>query len=191
MKKIAIIAILTLVSVLVFAQGEEEESPGDAMSGLESLPEGMVTEFDKTVEVAGMTVSWTVMGDMIRFQMAAPTRGWVSIGFDPSRQMADADMIIGYIEDGEVFIRDDYGTGAVRHGADVDNGGESNIVDAAGFENSGVTTIQFSIPLDSGDALDKVLVPGGTHRMIVAYGPDRADDFGTYHSSRGGTDIEI
>ena len=195
MKRIALLTIVLLVAAFAFANGEEEArdesgTPAGEMAGdMERLPEGMITEFDQTVEVAGVTVSWAVMGEMIRFQMSAETRGWVSIGFDPSRQMAEADMIIGYVEDDQVFVRDDWGTGAVRHGADTENGGTDNIVDAVGFQNSGVTTIQFTIPLNSGDELDKVL--GGSHKMIVAYGPDRADDFGTYHAGRGSIDIEI
>ena len=40
-------------------------------------------------------------------------------------------------------------------------------------------------PQLSGDPLDKPLVPGSTYKIIASHGPDGADDFGTYHASRG------
>ncbi|MCK4516427.1 MAG: hypothetical protein KAU31_14290 [Spirochaetaceae bacterium] len=64
-----------------------------------------------------------ILGAFLVLLMSAVTTGWIAAGFDPSRQMADANIIIGYVADGEVFLRDDFGTGNVRHGADVDNGG--------------------------------------------------------------------
>ena len=54
-----------------------------------------------------------------------------------------------------------------------------------------MTSISFTIPLDSGDALDKPLVPGVSYKVIVAYGPDGADEFGTYHGSRGSFEAEL
>jgi hypothetical protein len=105
--------------------------------------------------------------------------------------MADANIIIGYVENGELFISDDYGVGAIRHEHDVDNGGEDDIVDAEGEERDGVTVIRFTIPLDSGDAMDKPLVPGNSYKVIVAHGPNGADDFGTYHATRGSFEMDL
>ena len=104
---------------------------------------------------------------------------------------ADANIIIGYVSDEEVFLRDDYGIGNVRHGADVDNGGTYDLSDVEGSEAGGVTTVSFTMPLDSGDALDKPLVSGSTYKMLMAHGPDGADDFGTYHGSRGSVEINL
>ena len=54
-----------------------------------------------------------------------------------------------------------------------------------------MTSISFTIPRNSGDALDKPLVPGVSYKIIVAYGPNGADEFGSYHGSRGSFETEL
>ena len=60
-------------------------------------------------------------------------------------------------------------------------GGSDDISAASGDETDGTTTIRFTIPLDSGTPGDKPLVPGNTVEVLLAYGPDDADDFDGYH----------
>jgi hypothetical protein len=124
--------------------------------------------------------------------MAAVTTGWISVGFDPTDKMADANILIGYVSDGTVFLRDDFGNGQVRHAADTQLGGEEHLSNPEGDEINGATRIQFTIPLDSGDKYDRPLEPGKTYKVIYAYGPDGKDDFGAYHSrSRGSFEITL
>ncbi len=189
MKRIAFFAVMTLAAATLAFSGGEEEAAGDEMS-TEAAPVVMFEDSESVTE-AGVTVQWRVEGDNLTVVMSAETEGWVSVGFDPSRQMADANIIIGYVDDGEVFVRDDYGTGSVRHGADVENGGVDNLSNVQGSEAGGVTTIRFTIPLDSGDSMDKPLEVGSSYTVIVAYGPNRADDFGSYHSSRGSFEMQL
>lgn len=135
--------------------------------------------------VAGVTVRWLREEALLSVHLSARTTGWIAIGFDPTRQMAGANIIIGYVADGELEIADDYGTGPYRHGRDIENGGTDDIVNAAGLEENGTTSIRFSIPVDSGDPLDNVLVPGESYSVIVAHGQNGADDFSSYHANRG------
>ncbi len=180
--------VLLMSSAAAFGGGESESVEPGAGAGA-AVVETM--EGYSSASASGVNVQWKVDGDAISVQMSAATTGWIAVGFDPSRQMADADIIIGYVADGEVFLRDDFGIGKVRHGADVDNGGTDDLSNIEGTEIGGVTSISFTIPLDSGDALDKPLVPGSTYKVIVAYGPDGTDDFGTYHGSRGSFETEF
>lgn len=182
MRKLLWIVMVALIAGIAFGNGGSEETPVVEVEDLAGF---------ESVTVSGVTFQWQIDGENLNVQMSAPTTGWVSVGFDPSAQMADANIIIGYVEDGEVFLRDDFGVGRVRHGADVDNGGVSNLSNVEGEEAGDVTTIRFTIPLDSGDALDTPLSAGGTHKMIFAHGPNNADDFGTYHSTRGSADVEL
>ena len=169
-------------SVPVIAQSTDTvETVSDTMEGYSSA------------SVAGVTLQWKVDGEKISVQVSAPTTGWIAVGFDPSKQKADASIIIGYVVDGEVFLRDDFGISNTQHGADVDNGGTDDLSNVEGGEVDGVTTISFTMPLDTGDALDRPLVPGSSYTVLMAYGSDRADNFATYHGrgNRGSVMIEL
>lgn len=139
----------------------------------------------------GVDVQWRVDGDMLEVQMAANTTGWVSVGFDPSQMMADANMVIGYVENGEVVIADDYGTGATSHDRDTNLGGTNDVSVVDGREVDGATIIRFTIPLDSGDEMDKALAPGNTYTALASHGPDGANDFNAYHADRGSFELEL
>jgi hypothetical protein len=157
----------------------------------EAAPTVSVREGFEQATVAGVDVQWRVEGDELTVQMTAATTGWVAVGFDPSRMMRDANIIIGYVADGEVMISDDYGTGNTSHGHDVDNGGTNDILSAEGTEENGSTQITFTIPLDSGDSWDKPLAPGNSYTVVVSHGPDGADNFGEYHADRGSFEMEL
>lgn len=129
----------------------------------------------------GVTLSIRLETDSIEISISAPTTGWVSVGFEPSRVMKDADIYIGYIQDGEVFLRDDFGTGNTSHAPDTSLGGESSFTSLTGTEANGVTGISFTIARNSGDSFDKVLTAGGTYKVLLGYGPEGSDDFTTYH----------
>ena len=189
MKRLVIMAlVLVIVGSAVFAGAEEET---DTSGSDAAMPATQMMDGYSSAEAAGVTVQWKVEGSSISVQMSAPTTGWIAVGFDPSRQMADANIIIGYVEGGEVFLSDDYGVGNVRHAPDVENGGTYDLTDVEGEEADGMTVLRFTMPLDSGDATDKPLVAGSTYKIIAAHGPDGADDYGTYHGSRGSFETEL
>ena len=105
--------------------------------------------------------------------------------------MKDANIVIGYVTDGQAHLRDDWGSGHTSHEPDIDMGGNDDITDVSGFEEDGITSISFTIPLDSGTPGDKALVPGSTFDILIAYGPDDADDFEGYHSWAKVVEIEF
>jgi len=105
--------------------------------------------------------------------------------------MKDANIIVGYVKEGQVFLRDDFGVEQVKHQADESLGGENDITGAGGSENDGTTQIRFTIPLDSGDSKDRSLSPGGDYRVILAYGTDEADGFGSRHAKRTTVKIKL
>lgn len=134
------------------------------------------------VEEGGMNISWEIKNSDIIFTISAPTLGWVAIGFEPTKMMKDADLIIGHVSDGKVYVEDHFAHKATGHKSDVSLGGEDNVKIISGEEVDGRTTITFSIPLSSDDKYDKVLEVGKQYTMIFAYG--KKDNYKSIHKYR-------
>jgi len=144
------------------------------------------------ITVSGFTLRWaTVAGENLAVQLNGPTTGWVAVGFDPTQQMLNANIIIGYVASGTPVLRDDWGWQTTSHRDDTLLGGTSDVTTDGGFESGGSTEIHFTIPLDSGDSYDKALVPGNTYTVILARSADGGDDFSTPHSDVAISSIEI
>lgn len=182
MKKTGFILGLAMISAgLLFnwparAQAQEQKGTGQGYS---------------TATGKGITLQWKVEGEMLKVKVSAPTTGWVSVGFDPSRGMKDANIIIGFVQDGKAVIRDDFGNGLMSHRSDIDLLGKNDVTDKAGKEENGTTEIGFTIPLNSGDDKDKPLVPGKTYKVILAAGGKDADDFSSKHKKIGRVEIKL
>ncbi|NLI99382.1 PKD domain-containing protein [bacterium] len=143
------------------------------------------------VEASGITLEWRVDGTNLDIRLFAPTRGWVAVGFDPTTSMKDANFIIGYVQGSDVFISDQYGNSNFSHEPDADAQGSNNITSKQGQETGTGTRISFTIPLDSGDPRDRALVAGQTYKVLLAYGPDNADEFTTKHATKTSVNIKI
>ena len=130
-------------------------------------------EYDHQTEVRGMTFSWKVDGENLHVKLTGKTTGWVGIGFNPTEGMKDANYILGYVKNGKVEFSDDYGNSAINHKSDEELGGTNDITVVGGEEKGRETTVEFSIPLDSGDQYDSVLDPEGTTVVLLAFGGNR------------------
>ncbi len=140
-----------------------------------------------SVEVNGITFEWTIDGTYLEGTLSAPEEGWVSVGFDPTSVMQDADFIIAYVENGEVFIRDDYGNRRTSHTPDTSAGGSDDAIALGGEDSGSGTTIRFRIPLNSGDQYDHQFVNGETIPVIFA--SSAKDNFRSIHKRKGKTEI--
>ena len=139
---------------------------------------------ESPVTAEGITLEWEADSIYLNVTLSAKTTGWVALGLDPSFGMKDANLIIGYVKDDSVYIRDDHGDSPTSHKSDVSAGGEDNVINKIGTEENGITTIGFSIPLNSGDKHDKQLEVGKSYKILLAHGPEGADDFSTHHQKR-------
>jgi len=189
-------------------ESEEAEATAESVEERESEPEAALeeapaqaggysidgfigaTEYAHSTEIAGVMVYWSNDATYLRVGLDAPGTGYVSIGFDPDRRMEGANFILGYVDDGAAYFRDDFGTESTAHMADVDRGGTADIVSYAGTEWTDQTILEFIIPLDSGDDTDKPLVPGGKYPVLLAY-HDLQDGFTARHSRRGAGEIQL
>lgn len=170
----SIAVLLVLVAALAGAQSQEKDSDGTWK-----------------ISAIGMDLSWKVEGEWLNVSVSAPTTGWVAVGFDPTGKMKDANIIIGYMKDGDLYIQDDYGSAPTRHQADGNIGGSLDISEPDGSESNGKTEISFRIELDTGDKKDRPLKPGNSYKVILAHGKDGADNFKSYHGRTKRATVKI
>lgn len=150
----------------------------------------MASDYDHKLNVDEMDVLWRIDGEKIHIQLAAKTTGWVAIGFDPENAMQGANIIIGAVKNGKVRIEDHYADRKRGHQSDEKLGGNNHVLDPRGMEADGVTTISFTLPLNSGDKWDKPIDPGQRSRIMIAYGGGR-DSFRAGHVWRGIYDVNF
>ena len=147
-------------------------------------------EYAHEMTVAGVDVYWTNDAHHLRMGLVSPGTGYVAIGFDPDRQMEGANFIIGAMHEGELTIRDDYGHEPTSHMEDTARGGEDNIIAADGNQWPDQTVIEFIIPLDSGDVMDKPLIPGHQYTVLVSY-HSMFDNLSDRHTRRGSGTLQL
>jgi hypothetical protein len=185
---------------VVVAESEPEPTPTSAAAPTATVEPASSTpivdgaihtgEYAHAMEAGGFRVYWSNDANVLRVGLFSPTTGYMAIGLDPDQRMKGANIIIGAIRNGQLVIRDDVGTGLLSHGPDIANGGTEDILAAAGREQNGETTIEFVIPLDSGDPCDKPLRPGATYKVLVAFHTTN-DNFSVRHSQRGSGEIRL
>lgn len=130
-----------------------------------------------------MSVAWRIDGETLAVKMSAPTEGWVGVGFNPTDQMKDANFVLGYVKKGEAKIIDEYGTDTAKHSSDKKLGGTVDATLVAGVEEGGVTTIEFTMPVNSADKNDTKIDVSGDTIVLLAYGAGR-DSFKSKHKYR-------
>jgi hypothetical protein len=143
----------------------------------------VAADYAYTVEDKDISFAWKVDGDQLAVKLSARTDGWVGIGFNPSKKMKDANYVLGYVKDGEVVLSDEFGERETAHSPDEEKGGKSDVTLVGGSEEAGVTTIEFTMPLDSGDSFDNVITVDGNTTVQLAYGAGR-DSFKGKHKYR-------
>lgn len=179
-RMILMVLIMTLLVLPLFAGGDKEAS------------EPIVATGTREVSVEDRwSFSWRFLEEEIEFTVTAPTTGWVGIGFNPSRMMKDAQYILGYVADGQLYVRDDFGTGNTSHASDTSLGGTNDVRPVRGSEENGATTIVFALPLKARDAYDIDFIQGESYRVLLAYGGANADNFTGMHRSRQSLDVVL
>jgi hypothetical protein len=183
------------------SQGASDEATAqvDARTAAVEVPSGPIVAVDGVIyadeyahitSAGGFEICWSNDDTYLRVGLVSPGTGYLAIGFDPEERMRGANIIIAAVTGGRLTIRDDYANGPVQHTADTALGGTNDIVAAAGIEQNGKTYLEFVIPLDSGDPMDKRLVPGETYDILIAF-HETSDDFNTWHSRRGTGSLQL
>ena len=90
------IATCILISAMLLVLSSVGAAPADG-----TIDEG---EYEESVSLGGgaMVIHWTVDGEVLHMALDGATDGWIAIGFEPTVAMRDADMVIGWYDNGEV-----------------------------------------------------------------------------------------
>ena len=136
-------------------------------------------------------LSWTVTDNVIKIEVSAKTLGWVAIGFEPTKQMKDADMILGYYDPTGSQVIDAFSTGPIGpHPDDVSLGGTNDIMASSVTQRNGWTTLVFERKLATGDKFDRNIAADKPIQVIWSYGT--TTDLKKYHeTSRGSAEINF
>ena len=133
------------------------------------------TQAQKLVQTDGIVLNYTIKDGQFNAKVKAPTQGWIAVGFNTADDIVGADLKMFRVLDGKAEAEDQLVTATGVHPADKHN--ELRVI--AGNENPYGTTIQFSMPLNSGDKDDIALKADKLYYIILAYSTE--DDF-DHHS---------
>jgi outer membrane protein assembly factor BamB len=146
-------------------------APSNATDRVEWAADGVISggEYSKNLTLSGgrFAVYWKNDAQDLYMALAGQTDGFVAIGFEPTQAMKDADMIMGWVSDGNATVLDLYSTGAYGpHPPDEDLGGKGDILEFGGSESGNLTVIEFKRKMDTGDRFDKAFQPGQSVNII-------------------------
>ena len=147
-------------------------------------------DYDHELTDKNMTFAWKVDGDNLAIKISAKTEGWVGIGFNPSKQMKDANFVLGYVKKGTAKIIDEFGDSDNTHKSDKKLGGTVDATLVAGVEEGGVTTLEFTVPTQSEDKSDTKIDVNGDTIVLLSYGAGR-DSFKTKHKYRSSFKVNL
>lgn len=159
--------------------------PPPEIPELNGVIEGGEYPLNSSYEDGNFNIYWRLEGDIVYMAMVVKTEGWVAIGISPSTKMKDADIIIGWVDqDGRTTVLDSYSTREFGlHIEDIKLGGRDDILGYSGYEENGVTTIEFKRFLDTEDIYDRPFRREGRVKIIWATGDD--EDLSSIHTNRG------
>lgn len=163
MGKLRLPAIAALAALLAVSCGKKEEKVLEAGTAGAGEP-----GYDYALTVEKMQFHWRLDKDELRVKLRAPVAAWLSAGFNPSKGMKDANLIIGHMENGRAVITDQHGVDTKKHRKDTDLGGEDDVREPSGSRTGGETVISFAIPVRARDQLDKPVLPDAV--VLLAYG---------------------
>jgi len=143
----------------------------------------------KTISAGKFTFTYSSDGANLIASVSAPVAGWIAVGFNPTSVMKQANMIVGYMNGTTGVVVDQYGDGMFSHKPDTALGGKNDIILSSVTRDSGVTTMSFTIPLDSGDKYDSKLIAGEKVKLIFAAG--KTDDIAKKHSMKATATIKL
>ena len=134
----------------------------------------------------GIDIYWEFSEEQELYMMLkAPVSGWISIGFEPSRRMKDAKIVIIGFENEEIILEEHYGNTQISH-RKIE---EKYITQFYGERTEEYSLAEFVIPLDTESRYNR-LQPGSIIKAIIAYHSD-SDNFMRRHSQRDTIEIQF
>jgi len=169
---------------IVFGGSPKTEAP--AAAGVPTTKGGF-----KELVQGGYTLDWKIHDKVIDVQVSYATNGWVGVGFGKTGTMEGSHIILGFVLDGKATVADHFGYGHDKHGPEEKVGGKDSLTARDGKFADGKTTISFTMPLNTGNPKDPVLVEGESYKVLLANGGDDAADLESYHGRTGRIIIDV
>ncbi|MCA9212888.1 MAG: hypothetical protein KDB27_07485 [Planctomycetales bacterium] len=137
---------------------------------------GDVEYAESLTATTGFQIQWCTQQDDVRFKVTSESTGWVGIGFNDSPRMPQSDVIL---LTGEGNVLDAFAT---RRGDPAPDSSQDITLIKSSQEN-GVTTVEFSRAIDTGDALGDY--PLNSAQYILWAYQFSSDSFMAEHTDRG------
>nr|XP_039269709.1 DBH-like monooxygenase protein 1 homolog [Styela clava] len=132
-----------------------------------NIPQPSETFTHSAVLASGnLTLYWMFTDTHITFEIYGKTAGWVGIGFSPNGAMTDSDIILGWVANGRVIVKDMHAVGQSPPIADP----EQNVNVISGHECNGWTVLKFSRQLAACENKYDREISTNTMRLIWALG---------------------
>ena len=167
---------------------------GEAPKAAASAPAGttgVTADGFKELAQDGYTLDWKIHDNAIDVKVSYATNGWVGVGFGKTGTMEGSHIILGFVLDGKATVADHFGYAHDKHGPEDKVGGKDSLTARGGSFTGGKTTITFTMPLNTGNPKDPVLVGGETYKVIMANGGDDAQDLESYHGRTGRIIVDV
>jgi len=139
-----------------------------------------------------MEIQYSFVEEGYVIGMKGNTKGWISIGFESSSSMKDAEIIIGYVRLGKGYLTHHFGTGLYSHKDIKKMGGVllRRIVELLhAREENNSTIIQFVRKLKAEGKYYKSLERGKIVKLLYAIGTN--DKLTKRHKERGYIKIKL
>ena len=170
-----------------------EEEPTTPQTALWKA-DGIITQNEyknsREFDNGRFSVYWYNDNEYLFMAMKGQTSGWVSIGFEPTYSMLDADMVFGWVTGGTPTVLDVYSTGAFGpHPPDQQLGGTNDLIETAASEGNGFTIVEFKRKMNTGDRYDKAFTKGQSINII--WGLGSSDSLESPHIRTGSGRINL
>ncbi|KAL6048066.1 formyltetrahydrofolate dehydrogenase [Balamuthia mandrillaris] len=154
------------------------------LCSLAVLATGLSREYDKCIQLPNSAnidfrLYYSVEGASIAFALYGNFSGWMAVGISTDGSMTSSgdgsDVMLGYVNDDECsegclndyWVTSKSGSPPVKLDTSVE--GTSDVTLVAGGEDDGITTIEWSRLLDTGDNVtDRVIDPNSEISLIYA-----------------------
>ncbi|MFT5819377.1 MAG: hypothetical protein ACI8ZM_000600 [Crocinitomix sp.] len=147
------------------------------------------SNWDKEINKNEMSVSWKYKEDRVHFEMAAPTTGWVTIGFNTTAGMSKAYLLMGRVVKGNAEVVEHCTSSPGNYKTITALGAQSSVKNISGTEADKQTTLQFSLPVQAKNKFARHLTKGTEYVMTLAY--SREDDFQHHSTMRTSINVKL
>ena len=135
-----------------------------------------------SITVEAMTLSWQFEFDQLRILLAAPTAGWLAVGFNTRPGLAQTWLIMGAVlPNHRVMIEEHAILRPGEHQPKTRLGLAERLHSRAGYQHQDITQLTFMLPVKAAedDLYSYDLIAGQSYHLLLAY--SRETDF-NHHS---------